>query len=112
MLFGTQMQARNVYLSMRRQFLRGLVLFALGQLAKAQTLPVDRDFLLRMFDFDKKYDKFWRVLYACPTDPRVLADETSCRPALGKLDRKLWEQAREAAKKFFDLDEPCQRTKS
>lgn len=106
------MQVHNVYVSMRRHFLQGLALFALGQLAQAQTLPIDIDFARRLHDFDKKYDKFWRTLFACPTDPRVLADETSCRPMLGKLDRKLWEQAREAAKKFFDLDEPCRPTKS
>lgn len=106
------MQARNVYVSMRRQFLRGLALFALGQFAKAQTPPIDIEFAVRIFNFDKKYDKFWRTLFACPTDPRVLADETSCRPMLGKLDRKLWEQAREAAKHLFDLDEPCQKTKN
>lgn len=110
------MQARNVYRSMRRTFIRGLTFFLLGQFMQAQsvlgTLPVDIDFARRMFDFDKKYDKFWRKLYACPTDPRVLADETSCRPPLGELDRKLWKQAREAAKKLFDLDEPCRESKN
>jgi hypothetical protein len=106
------MPERNVYTFMRRHFLQGLVLFALGQLAKAQTPPIDREFLVRMFDFDKKYDKFWRHLFACPSDPRVLADETSCKPAQGVLDYKLFGQAREAAKKLFDLDEPCPKTKS
>ena len=69
------------------------------------TCPADLndDFSAKLVAFNRPYALFVREYIGCPD--RALTPQ-ECAPIRGKLNRRLFEQSREAAKKLFDLREP------
>lgn len=54
---------------------------------------------LRVYEFEKHYDIFFRKLYGCPAQGQL--SEKVCRAGQGTIDYKEYELARRAAKKLF-----------
>jgi hypothetical protein len=64
--------------------------------------PVDEaEFRRRALVFEKHWDPFIRRLFGCELEGPTTAE--TCRPALGQVDRREYERARNAAKKLFEL---------
>lgn len=54
--------------------------------------------------FTKSWHKFLRTYYGCSETEMVITSE-NCNSGAGKFDFKSWSEARNAAKKLFDLGE-------
>jgi hypothetical protein len=65
-----------------------------------QTIPTELD--AHLIAFDKPYGVFVRAYLGCHADASHIEE---CRIGTGTIDRKAWKNAREAAKRLFDLAE-------
>ncbi len=74
-------------------------------IAAGTTLSATDELAYRFAEFDHTYEPVVRAYFGCPPDGFIADPRTECKPALGKLDRRGWEKAREAAKRLFDLGE-------
>jgi hypothetical protein len=77
-------------------------LFLLSLLVFSIPAQPDDDFARNLVAFNKPYAVFARRYAGCPDDAK---DLSVCVPGMGRLDQKLYEQSREAAKKLFDLED-------
>ncbi len=82
----------------RRRFLS---LLLAARAARARTPLADREFLQRVVDMEREWDLFYRRLAGCPD--KGPADETTCRPARGRLDHAAFMRSRRAAARLFDF---------
>ena len=67
--------------------------------------PVNNEFALQVLHFEVRWDPFIRKLFGCPLTGVIDKPQEQCKLALGRLDYKDWRQARESAKKLFDLQD-------
>jgi len=84
----------------RRYLLLGLIPGA----ARAQPLSIDTSLVARWLNLHHSWFLFLRDYFGCPKDGTQF-DITQCRQALGTLDRKRYNTAREHAKAVFQLGE-------
>ena len=61
------------------------------------------DFPAKLAAFNRPYALFVREYIGCPQGALTPQE---CAPIRGKLNRKLFNESREAAKKLYDLREP------
>ena len=74
------------------------LLFLMSPLTFGQA---DTAFLLKVLAYEKPWDKFVRQLFGC--EPVGETNQNTCNLSRGMVDFKSYNEAREAAKKLFDL---------
>lgn len=85
---------------LRRLFLLFPAVFA--SIGKGQTY--ERAEIERWVEFHHVWYKFLAAFFGCPNELREFTID-ECKRAKDNLDWKLWNQARELAKKIFELEE-------